>query len=99
METLARRKVLQGGAALAIGALTTGAEAEGTKKKRGTVRPITPDRSLETLSFVTDYWVRPVGKRRGEAFRCFWAVSLSGHYAADCKQGGEMAREFLGFLC
>lgn len=52
---------------------------------------------LTTLSFVHDYWVRKPGRKRGEPFRCFWAVSQSGNRRADVAAGRQMAVEWLRF--
>jgi hypothetical protein len=57
------------------------------------------DRSIEELSFVYDYWVRPVGRKRGESFRLFWNVQATGDYGGDCASGERMADEFLTWLC
>ena len=54
----------------------------------------TRDRAITELSFVHDYWVRPVDRKRGEAFRVFWNVQATGDYAADCNLGRETARSF-----
>jgi hypothetical protein len=50
---------------------------------------------LTELSFVHDYWVRPPGRKRGQPFRVFWAVSSSGDYPADVEAGQQMAIEWL----
>jgi hypothetical protein len=50
---------------------------------------------LTELSFVHDYWVRPAGRKRGQPFRVFWAVSSSGNYSADLNAGRQMAVEWL----
>jgi hypothetical protein len=57
-------------------------------------KPLPP---ITALSFVKDYWVREPGKKRGHSFRCFWSVSPSGDYDADCQAGNLMALEWLRF--
>jgi hypothetical protein len=57
--------------------------------------PTRPKLDLTDLSFVHEYWVRPPARKRGMAFRVFWAVSPSGDRSADVEAGRQMALEWL----
>lgn len=47
------------------------------------------------LPFVRD----PTGAERGNgATRCFWSVTPSGAYGADCEAGGRLAEAALGYM-
>jgi hypothetical protein len=108
-KTLSRRSVTTGVAAAvaavpAVGlpsdaSMATGETKTGRKLK---LKPWPrPDRDpdITQLSFVRDYWIKPVGKKRGTSFRVFWDVAPSDDYRADCDRGHEMAEEFLRYLC
>lgn len=53
---------------------------------------------ITSLSFVRDFRTTSVkpGERR-KNFRCFWVVSPSGDYCADCVTGEKMALELIRY--
>lgn len=107
MTIIDRRSLITRGAAVVGAAAVTtipaaAISAAAIKPKeptsRGTMKLPTRDRPITELSFVNDYWVRPVDWKRGHVFRIFWNVEASGSYFADCDKGQAMGEEFLTWL-
>jgi hypothetical protein len=55
--------------------------------------PKLPD--ILSLPFVADFPVLEKGKKRRSTFRCFWNVTRTGDYRADCVAGECLALEYL----